>query len=435
MHYVQIFAILFAFIPGGLSKCSAGYYLVDGVVEAKKNKCALCPSGRYGDYSGATTSDCSGLCSRGHYCPPGSTSNKEKQCPAGTYVFCPEGSGSPRHVDTGYYTIPLISASSTTRQAQKQCEPGWYCKNGIKNPCPPGVYGRNAGLSTKECSGPCPAGTGFYCPFGSKSAKERQCGRSDVFCPKGSSQPTPVSLGYYTLPLEGEDGNFPETTRSHQLPCPPGSYCVRGLKILCPSGTYSTQSKTSDPEKTCEGNCSEGYYCPTGSITSTAKQCGGISVYCPAASPKPIKVSIGFYTTKGGKNTRSSQVICPPGSYCVGGERIQCPPGTYGSTEGLTNNKCTGPCAAGYYCPEGSSSSFRECGGERYFCPHGSGSRQDVTSGHYSFGGTTLTRHGQRLCIAGADSEHSCPSTTISEIEKSPSNHLESNTAWRTSTR
>ena len=50
------------------------------------------------------------------------------------------------------------------------------------------------------------------------------------------------------------------------------------------------------------------------------------------------------------------QVQCPPGTYCMEGVRRPCPQGTYGSSPGLSSSRCSGPCHAGYYCPQGSPS-------------------------------------------------------------------------------
>lgn len=61
--------------------------------------------------------------------------------------------------------------------------------------------------------------------------------------------------------------------------------------------------------------------------------------------------------TEGGTNpqTRTQAVSCPAGYYCPGdGLRYPCPLGRYGSTTGLSTRMCSGLCAAGYLCEEGS---------------------------------------------------------------------------------
>ena len=52
------------------------------------------------------------------------------------------------------------------------------------------------------------------------------------------------------------------------------------------------------------------------------------------------------YYTVGGDSprTRVSQVICPAGSFCIGGRRFDCPAGTFGERKGENKPNCTGPC-------------------------------------------------------------------------------------------
>lgn len=41
-----------------------------------------------------------------------------------------------------------------------------------------------------------------------------------------------------------------------QLPCPAGSYCVKGRRHLCPVGRYGVKEESDD--ETCDGECSAG---------------------------------------------------------------------------------------------------------------------------------------------------------------------------------
>ena len=58
--------------------CAAGTYCVAG-------RQRDCPAGRYGSGTKLRTAKCDGLCHKGFYCPPGSTSPTEYPCPKGTY--------------------------------------------------------------------------------------------------------------------------------------------------------------------------------------------------------------------------------------------------------------------------------------------------------------------------------------------------------------
>lgn len=59
-----------------------------------------------------------------------------------------------------------------------------------------------------------------------------ECGSNSVYCPAGSDQPTPVSMGHYSI---GESSR----TRHSQLICPKGFYCPEsGEKFPCIAGSY-----------------------------------------------------------------------------------------------------------------------------------------------------------------------------------------------------
>ena len=62
--------------------------------------------------------------------------------------------------------------------------------------CQEGYFGALPGMTSAECSGPCQQG--HFCPAGSTSVTERECGGPQYFCPSQSSAPTSVLDGYYT---------------------------------------------------------------------------------------------------------------------------------------------------------------------------------------------------------------------------------------------
>ncbi|KAL7555220.1 hypothetical protein ACHAWF_018965 [Thalassiosira exigua] len=160
-------------------ECEIGFYCKGGV---KYN----CPAGTFGVMTGAQDeSDCE-PCQAGYYCPshPGPPTKSETQVPCGdAFLFCPEGSSEPLNVEMGHYSITESAESkesmdsSHLRTAQVLCEPGFYCENGIKRPCPRGTYGRSPGLHTDICSELCPPA---------------------YFCPENSVYPLPCSPGAYS---------------------------------------------------------------------------------------------------------------------------------------------------------------------------------------------------------------------------------------------
>jgi hypothetical protein len=173
--------------------CNAGAFDNGG-------RCELCPGGTFGARPGLTTPQCSGKCSGGFFCPPGSTSARHRPCGAEgvSIYYCPPGCEARRRVDDGFYTTILTfdGVLESNLAEQKRCEPGNYCVFGIRRPCPAGTYGVWPELTTATCSGRCPKG--FYCPTATIEP---------VACPAGS--------------FGGEVGL---TTPTCTGPCPVGHY-------------------------------------------------------------------------------------------------------------------------------------------------------------------------------------------------------------------
>ena len=416
-----------------------------------------CPIGRYGSESFLSSSNCSSDCPKGSYCPLGSI--QPILCPAGRY-------GSSMNLSN-----VLCSG---------ECAKGHYCPAGSVSsteiPCRGGIYGPSEGLTNPSCSLQCNDNDtycsinyceeGYYCPPGSFHSQQYPCGSSNVYCPRGSTSPLPVELGYYTIGKLSRPNELQSildnTTRSHQILCEPGFYCesFTGIKTPCPPGKYGSTYGLYNSE--CSGDCDGGYYCQSGSSNPKQFICGNSSqFYCPKGSFQPTLVPIGYYAinTSNTDFTYSAIELCVPGSYCVEGRSFLCPEGRYSvhganssncdgfcesgyycpagsisSTQvpcpagryggiGMINDNCDGPCAAGYYCPSNSSSPTQfQCGGETVYCPIGSSLPLAVDLYHYSIGGSRMTRSGQQRCIyndtLGTPPEghvrlNVCPSTTV----------------------
>ncbi|CAM9745585.1 unnamed protein product, partial [Discosporangium mesarthrocarpum] len=218
----------------------------------------------------------------------------------------------------------------------RTCEPGFFCTNGKRTPCPAGTYGDRAGITESSCSGFCPAGT--YCPEGSVRYE-----RFDCF----------VERRLWSM-----------------------SHSPFLIYLLMASSVPS---------------------CPSHLPCSPTTHCGNASVYCPLGSAAPRPASKGYYTGGGGigtgttdatlVNTREWQKLCPKGSFCQGGVIRLCPPGSFGNTEGLGEEGCQGVCPAGWYCPLGSVDPYAfPCRGRKNYCPEGSGEPMPVLRGHYAAG-------------------------------------------------
>jgi hypothetical protein len=189
-------------------------------------------------------------------------------------------------------------------------------------------------------------------------------------------------------------------TQQSAAVCEPGYYCEKGVRMMCPGGTFGASYGLSTSG--CDGPCEAGYYCPPASIRATQHRCGGPHVFCPQGSAVPNPVRSGYYTfshyTTDSRcdsgscnimpvptNIHTDEHQCELGHYCVNGTRYNCPAGTFGGVWGLVNASCSGPCEEGYYCPAQSHlATQQECGGTAVFCPHGSGIPTSVSKGYYS---------------------------------------------------
>ena len=133
------------------------------------------------------------LCT-GHYCLEASPSRTQFQC-GNTSVYCPRGSYEPTRILAGFYGLftgadageeAFWSPDNATYSVEVPCEPGYYCKGGIKRACPPGecavysiyfrllwliygcmrmllgTFGWRFGMTEASCGGQC--APGYYCP-------------------------------------------------------------------------------------------------------------------------------------------------------------------------------------------------------------------------------------------------------------------------------
>jgi len=217
--------------------CEAGYYCVHGIKYP-------CLPGTYGGESKMSNSDCSGLCSPGYICLTASSLKIQYPCGVDGSVYCPAGSYEAIPVPAGYYSI---GGTSTTRSDIAPCEPGYYCINGVKYPCPAGRFAESSRHSSPQCDGLC--ASGYYCLQASSSPKQ------------------------YT--------------------CPPGRYGTAGMINAF-----------------CKGSCLSGYYCPAASTLPYQNECGDDGVYCPHGSGSPVPTSLGYYSVGQNATIRVGQNVC-----------------------------------------------------------------------------------------------------------------------------
>jgi protocatechuate 3,4-dioxygenase beta subunit len=358
--------------------CPMGHYCPAGSVKPTR-----CPAGVYGNTTGLTAAHCNAHCSEspckpnscqeGYYCPLGSVTAAMREC-GNPQFYCPTGSAEPTDVSAGYYSIgpfpyrvdevhytigPFPVDYNRIRTDQAICPVGYFCKAGIKQPCPEGTYGDTTGLMTNTCNGPCPLGH---------------------FCPAGTSAPT-----RHRCPAGRYGGNTGLSLKACSGLCAPGYHCPEGssspYELEC--AVYTPKNRT-DYILQQSGTDDIGFTSPFVPLDTMTEEVdfSGASVYpnanmvkrrlvqpntvfCPEGTLLPVIAFPGYFTIGNNRTTRHDQKPCPMGSYCIDGVIYDCPAGRYGRGERLIDPQCTGPCAKGHYCPPGSTTMHE------YPCPIG----------------------------------------------------------------
>ena len=136
----------------------------------------------------------------------------------------------------------------------------------LKYSCPEGTYGDKIGASDVSDCKPCTPG--YYCPShpGPPSTLDTkvQCGEVHIYCPKGSSKPLSVDLGFYSIDAELTQDLNTSHIRTDQVECELGFYCQNGIRYPCRAGTYGESLGLASED--CSGLCPRGSFCPVNSI-------------------------------------------------------------------------------------------------------------------------------------------------------------------------
>ena len=240
----------------------------------------------------------------------------------------------------GHLLEPHTYLNGYTRSSQRLCEPGTYCRNGVRRLCPPGTFGIKSGLTINTCTGSC--SPGFYCTAGSTSAEEHPCPAGRFGATNGL--PSALCSG---LCARGHYCPRNSTTK-YQFKCPAGRYgsveglgdencgdgvrktprsCLGGVGGVTMAGNDAiTMAAVGAPPSAGPHNnlnrgkadghevagygdvvcgaggpalCEPGYWCPPGSVSPTQIRCGNTSVYCPEGSSSPTLAPPGKYTIEG----------------------------------------------------------------------------------------------------------------------------------------
>ena len=203
-------------------------------------------------------------------------------------------------------------------------------------------------------------------------------------------------------------------------------YANRLLVLLCLSGfilaavtIFAVVSDQSSPVETCEiGHwCFKGrfmYACPPGRFgNSTILDNSNCSGLCEAG----YECLAGSITSRGAPHGRDGgDRLCPQGYYCGIGTGdatlYPCLAGKYGTSLGLSNPECDGNCAAGFYCPEGSSSR------KQIVCPRGHTAKRVHQALSFAQKGHTVVSKVLRLLSVKLTAQQSPVSTVLVALSR-----------------
>ena len=293
---------------------------------------------------------------------------------------------------------------------------GYYCKNGLMEPCPAGSFGNAQGLFAdyfnRSVVYPPESDTHSPSQAPNTAAPSTRPSLKPVVKPTLSPSRRP-SWEPSTSPSLNPAGGFLEAVPSFE----PAVLVNQTEAVHPPSVAPTSFDQFLDAPFFCSGQCPAGYYCP---LNSTAP------IPCPA----------GTYGAVPGLGDAACSAPCPLGSYCPAGsvQPVPCPAGRFGDSIGLVDATCstdcwlggcneqTNLCQAGYFCPKGSISSTQlTCGGADRYCPAGSAAPVLVSDGYYTVGPfpveNEFTRVDQLPCEAGfycsGGVRYPCPAGTF----------------------
>ncbi len=233
-------------------------------------------------------------------------------------VYCPAGSQAPTPVATGFFSAPAVGVATNATNVMarvEECPPGSYCVAGERLACPPGTYQEGTRRTAVSFCLVCTAGG--YCPSG--AASPLPCGNNTVYCPTGAAVPLLAGAGNYTLGIVG--------SRSSTSACSPGYFCPGdGRAYVCPAGRYGSEAGLTSAN--CTGPCADGVLCPTQTESASGQPCP-LGQYCLAGLAVPCPK--GTYNSVTGAANVSQCLLCPAGTFNAGtgsssdAECLRCP--------------------------------------------------------------------------------------------------------------
>ena len=293
-----------------------------------------------------------------------------RECPINS--FCT--GGISELCSLGYYTetegqsicaLCLDGAECDAGQFA-QCEQGYYCNGpedqgpsafAVKELCPSGTVGLNAGLrSAADCTA-CDGGTACLTTV----TAETENIEAGYFSRSLSTSATPPDEAYCN-PLSWALLDDPPNQRCGQ--CPVGYFCDPTVDqstidpTPCSPGTYGDSSGGTDSDSACL-SCTDGYFCPNLAMSDT--EANSDDFICLDGYDCFHSTNPAFEPAKTGAPIGQ---MCAEGNFCDRGQAFECTEGTYMNVRGATSRCESTP--IGYYQDEIGQTAPKVCGEGRY---------------------------------------------------------------------
>jgi hypothetical protein len=218
-----------------------------------------CPRGYYGSTTGLSAATCSGFCAAGYYCDM-----VEDLTTYYTSTHIVNSFPCVNHRVVSITDHHCVTGSTSNNMFQ--CSKGYYCPEGstIETACPIGTYNSLTGRSSLSDCLDCPAGKycfssalisptedckqGYYCPAGSDESTAIPC-PAGYYCPSGAADKTPCPAGTYQM----------NEVQWNCDQCPRGWYCpdiAMTIPLICETGYYCDQNGLIAMTKCPEGSWS-----------------------------------------------------------------------------------------------------------------------------------------------------------------------------------
>ncbi|CBZ54547.1 hypothetical protein NCLIV_049760 [Neospora caninum Liverpool] len=401
----------------------------------KVSECIPCPAGMYCQAVGQVVP--SGRCEKAYFCPQGSTSPTEKQCPAKHYCDREEDvsnvAANTRISTTSRRDWVDPNRPEKAVDGAASAAQGWLSKN-----TPDGSHGVELELDAyyviskyRIYSGDTTGANASQwlqasIPVENNDQREAEGSIMDVYTNKvqvafNQNQVFVAEIELYGTPLPGALRATPcppgtyqdEQGQTECKACPPGHQCPGGQTEMqghiCWEGSWLEAPFTGDvnpdldaPPVVLNGLCPQGYYCPAGTpapipcpkatyAAFEGAKASGECTPCPPGYACPSKgeavpCGSGYYCTTAAESAWPAEPqqggICTAGHYCPEGsyQEKPCPPGAFSSQGQVECTRCT----AGYYCDKSKTALVDKQCATGHFCPEGSSFQRPCPPGTFT---------------------------------------------------